>query len=62
LAGSSQDLDKDEESRMQSPAYVMDHCYARPVVDKKKKEPESPFENQFANDHGYSRCSCRDSS
>ena len=41
----------DEDSRINSPAYMTDHCYARPVDEKSKQ-----FENQFANDHGYSRC------
>ena len=40
----------DEDSRINSPAYMTDHCYARPVDEKSKQ-----FENQFANDHGYSR-------
>ena len=43
-------IEKDDESRIESPAYMTDHCYARPV-DEKTKE----FESQFANDHGYSR-------
>ena len=30
---------------------IQDHCYAKPVVEEKSKQ----FENQFANDHGYSR-------
>ena len=45
------DIEKDEEPRIQSPAYMTDHCYAKPVVEEKSKQ----FENQFANDHGYSR-------
>ena len=43
-------LEKEEESRIESPAYMTDHCYARPVEEKTKE-----FESQFANDHGYSR-------
>ena len=40
----------DGDARIESPAYMTDHCYARPVEEKKKE-----FESQFANDHGYSR-------
>ncbi len=45
------DVVVDDDARIESPAYMTDHCYARPVEEKKKE-----FESQFANDHGYSRC------
>ena len=42
----------DRDPRIESPAYMTDHCYARPVEEKQKS---NEFVSPFANDHGYSR-------
>jgi hypothetical protein len=46
--------DIDQDPRIESPAYMTDHCYARPV-EEKEKEKSNEFVSPFANDHGYSR-------
>jgi hypothetical protein len=45
----------------ESPPHIIDHCYARPSSESKDasrskpEEKEQRFQDQFANDHGYTR-------
>ena len=39
----------------ESPPHIMDHCYAKPSSEKRPPAQRNTFENQFANDHGYTR-------
>ena len=39
----------------ESPPHIMDHCYARPSSESLKRKHQEEFENQFANEHDYTR-------
>ena len=38
-----------------SSPHIMDHCYAKPSTELEEDSKQQQFENQFANDHGYTR-------
>ena len=53
---SNSDIDQDDEDDMHGSHIDEDHCYARPSSEQKNNQENSEnFENQFANDHGYTR-------
>lgn len=48
-------LEDSSDSHVGTPSHIAeDHCYARPQ-DIEAEKTSSSFENQFANDHGYTR-------
>ena len=53
---SNSEIEDDEDDDMHGSHIDEDHCYARPSSEQKNNQENSEnFENQFANDHGYTR-------